>query len=135
MICRKTITYFTPIWCQKAWYLHVYKSDQLSYLKHLIGAKNFPKKFIHPYNNTQSECCYVWVRKHYKMRVCNSYQETLPGGDLIYSRDIGQNTRVKSKHTFFPHMHVMNFSISIFGLPNSTVRQRIPGMIRIHSKI
>lgn len=26
------------------------------------------------------------------------------------------------KQTFFPHMHVMNFSVSVFGLPNSTVR-------------
>lgn len=61
--------------------------------------------------------------------------EQPPGSHSQWRLNTGQNTKAESKHTFFPHVHVMNFSVSIFGLPNSTVRQRIPGMIRIHSKI
>ena len=72
--------------------------------------------------------------------VKNDRMKQLPGnhswwGFNLQTGDTEQNRRMQSKWTFFSHVHVMNFSISIFGLPNSTVRQRIPGMIRIHSKI
>lgn len=53
----------------------------------------------------------------------NSYQGTIPGGFNL-QQGIQSKRGECNPNGPFAHVHVMNFSISIFGLPNSAVRQR-----------
>lgn len=67
--------------------LHVYKFNKLSYLKHLLGERNFSKKCIHLYYNAllkvnvmtyESGSTVEWEDE--------SHQRNIPVEDLIYYR-------------------------------------------------
>lgn len=53
----------------------------------------------------------------------------------LWKRKLKGNVSCVCVCTFFPHVHMVDLPVAIFGLTDATVGQRVTGVIRVHPEV